>query len=262
MKTFLLLRRLLRVACLLVAAAPLAHAQSDHLNLEGNFGTRLEDAYATAFRNREAQTAVFYERSRDGQNLTRLLPTLEFGPLRNTQLSVAVPLRYGNGDRTSSANIRLDGLYNFNTEGVFIPALAVAAEADVPTGRDSEGLDYAARFIATKSLFNRLHRLHLNAVYHRNSQATTYREGPRLMTERDERWVLLVGYSGRIAPQAVIVVDFVREQLEFTGEYGSSLEVGLRRQMNPRLVLSVGGVAGLGQDEDKYRANFGFQHAF
>lgn len=249
---------------LFLGLAPHAQAQSDQLNLEGGFGTRLEDAYATAYRNREFQLPVTYQRSRDGRNVVQYMPTLEIGPFRNTQFSIGVPLYSGNGERTGSGNVVVDGLYNFNTEGLFLPAMAVAGEVALPTGRDSHGTDFSGSFILTKSIFGPagLHRLHANAVYRRNNEPLTKLEGGELMTERQDRWVFLVGYSARILPQSTLIVDFVREQLPMRGQYGSSVEAGLRRQMNPRLVLSGGVAAGLGTDADKFRANLALQHAF
>ena len=65
----------LRVAPVLLllffGVVPLVQAQSDQLNLEGGFGTRLEDAYAKAYRNREFQLPVTYRRSRDGKSRFR-----------------------------------------------------------------------------------------------------------------------------------------------------------------------------------------------
>ena len=87
-------------------------------------------------------------------------------------------------------------------------------------------------------------------------------EGSEVMTERQDRWALLVDYSGRILPQSTLIVDFVREELPLRGQLGSSLEAGLRRQMNPRLVLSGGVGAGLGTDADKFRANIAIQQSF
>lgn len=87
-------------------------------------------------------------------------------------------------------------------------------------------------------------------------------EGSVLKAERLDRFALLVGYSTRIVPQSVLVVDFVREQRRLVGELGSSIEAGFRRQMNPRLVMSLGASAGLGTDADKFTATLGLQHAF
>lgn len=262
MNKLLTLRSLLLVALCLLGLAPLAHAQSDQINLDAGLPTRLEDAYPTAYGNREFQLPVRYQRGRQGDNLMQYTPTLEFGPFRNTQLAVAVPIYSGNGDRSGSGNIQVSGLYNFNTEGKYLPAVALAGALTLPTGLRSEGTDYNGRFILTKSLFGTLNRVHLNVAYFHNSQPGVRAEGGQLKEERPDRFALLVGYSTRIAPQSSLVVDFVREQRRFRGEMGSSLEAGIRRQMNPRMVLSIGAAAGLGTDADKFTATLGFQHAF
>lgn len=262
--TFLVFFRAAAVLLLLLCLAPLAQAQSDHVNLEGGFGTRLEDAYATAYGNRELQLPVTYRRSRDGRNLVQYGPTLEIGPFRNTQFSIGVPLYSGNGDRTGSGNVQFRGLYNFNTEGRYLPAMAVAGELDLSTGRDNYGTDYAGTFILTKGILSRLglHRLHANLLYRRNNQPQPVAEGGEIIGERLDRFTLLVGYSGRILPQSTLIVDFVREQLPLRGQLGSSVEAGLRRQMNPRMVMSGGVAVGVGTDADKYRLNVAIQQSF
>lgn len=262
MNQFVSIRRLLLAALCLLGLAPLAHAQSDQINLDADLPTRLEDAYPTAWRNREFQLPVRYQRSRQGDNLVQYTPTLEFGPFRNTQVAVAVPIYSGNGDHSGSGNVQLSGLYNFNTEGKYLPAVALAGSLALPTGLRSEGTDYNGRFVLTKSFLGTLNRLHLNVVYFHNSQPGIMAEGGELKQERLDRFALLVGYSTRIAPQSSLVVDFVREQRRFRGELGSSIEAGIRRQMNPRLVLSAGAAAGLGTDADKFTATLGLQHAF
>jgi len=262
MNTSIILRSLLLAAVCLLGLAPRAHAQSDQINLDAGLPTRLEDAYPTAYGNREFQLPVRYQRGRQGDNLVQYTPTLELGIFRNTQLAVSVPIYSGNGDRAGSGNVQVGGLYNFNTEGKFLPAVALAGALTLPTGLRSEGTDYNGRFILTKSLFGTLNRLHLNVAYFHNSQPGVQAEGGQLKQERLDRYALLVGYSTRIAAQSSLVVDFVREQRRFRGEMGSSLEAGIRRQMNPRMVLSLGAAAGLGTDADKFTATLGFQHAF
>jgi hypothetical protein len=262
MFSFNFLRCLSLAALFGLGLASAAHAQSDQINLDANLPTRLEDAYPTAWGNREFQLPVRYQRSRQGDNLVQYTPTLEFGPLRNTQLAVAVPIYSGNGDRSGSGNVQVSGLYNFNSEGKFLPAAALAGSLTLPTGLRSEGTDYNGRFILTKSFLGTLNRLHLNVVYFHNSQPGVVAEDGALKQERLDRFALLVGYSTRIAPQSSLVVDFVREQRRFRGELGSSLEAGLRRQMNPRMVLSAGASAGLGTDADKFTATLGLQQSF
>ena len=262
MKKLFFLRGWLLAALCLLALAPRAHAQTDQINLDAGLPTRLEDAYSTAWRNREFQLPVRYQRSQQGDNLVQYTPTLEFGLFRNTQVAVAVPIYSGNGDRAGSGNVQVSALYNFNTEGRYLPAVALAGSVTAPTGLRSEGTDYNGRFILTKSILGTLNRLHLNVVYFHNSKPGIMVEGNELKLERTDRLALLVGYSTRISPQSSLVLDFVREQRRFRGELGSSLEAGLRRQMNPRLVMSLGASTGLGTDADKFTATLGLQHAF
>jgi len=239
-----------------------ALAQSDQLNLENNFGVQLEDAYATEFGNRELQTYARFSRDNQGRNVLTLAPALEIGPFRNTQFSIAAPFRLGNGDRTGSGNVQVSALYNFNTEGLVLPAIALAGQVELPTGLDSKGVDYTLRFAATKTITQGIDRLHVNVRYTRNGMPTTQGEGPTLMSERPERWVTIIGYSRRIAPTTLLVLDYVREQQRLQSENANTVELGFRRQMNPRLVLSLGGGLGIGQESPKAQATFGLQQAF
>ena len=262
--TFLPIFRAAAVLLLLLSLATQARAQSDHINLESGFGTRLEDAYPTAYGNRELQLPLTFQRTRDGRNVMGYQPTLELGLLRNTQFSVGVPIYSGNGDRTGSGNIVANALYNFNSEGLFVPAVALAGNLALPTGVGSHGTDYGGTFIFTKSILPTLglHRLHANLVYRHNSQPQASREEGELRQERPDYWALRAGYSARILPLTLLMVDFVREQRRLEGQLGSSIEAGLRRQLNPRLVLSLGAAAGVGTDADKHRANVAIQQSF
>lgn len=237
----------------LFAAAGAAHAQTDHLNLEEGLPARVEDAYPTAFRNREFQAVPRYERTSDGSNQVLLLPTLELGLVRNAQLKLAVPVFVGGGDKTGSGDIRLDGLYNFNVEGLTLPAVALAARADIPSGRQRRGVDTELKLLATKSISNRLDRLHFNAIY--------LRAGSPDLSERRDRYALVLGYSGRLGPDMMLVADVVREQERERGAESNLIELGLRRQLSPLTVLSAGGGVGLGDESPEFRITVGLQHS-
>lgn len=241
---------------------PAVLAQSDQLNLENNFGVQLEDAYATEYGNCEFQTYTRFTRDSKGRNVITVAPALEFGPFRNAQVSVSAPFRLGNGDRTGSGNVQVSALYNFNTEGLVLPAIAVAGQVEFPTGLESKGVDYTLRFAATKTITQGIDRLHANVRYTRNAMPTVKGEGPTLMTERPERWVAIIGYSRRVSPTTLLVLDYVREQLRLEGENANTVELGFRRQINPRLVLSLGGGVGIGLESPKAQATFGLQQAF
>jgi hypothetical protein len=73
-------------------------------------------------------------RTRDDKDRFALVPPLELGIAPNTEFQIAAPFYVGNADQTGSGDIELSLLYNFNTEGIWLPALAAEVEGVVPTG--------------------------------------------------------------------------------------------------------------------------------
>lgn len=244
-------------ALALLSVLPLvpAHA-ADHTNLEEGLPTQVEDAYPTAYRNREFQLQGRYERTAEGKNQFVIDPRLEYGFARNWQARINVPFRLGSGDRTGSGDIGLEVFYNFNTESLSLPAFAISAHADLPTGKDSRGVDTAFKFIATKTLGagSRLQRLHLNLIYRNNARAQA--------TERSNRYGVVLGYSQRLNADTVGILDLVREQELQRGMTSNILEIGLRRQVTPLRALSLGAGVGLGSDSPKFRLTAGLQQSF
>ena len=234
-----------------VALPAAAQAQTDHFNLEEGLPTRVEDAYPTAFRNRELQIGPQYERTGEGDDRVLVNPRLEVGLLRNVQLGVTVPVLLGSADRTGSGDVEVDALYNFNAEGLDLPAFSLAARAAFPTGLARQGVDAEFKLLVTRSISNRLDRLHLNLVY--------LRAGDPAPGERQDRYAAVLGYSGRLGPDMILVADFVREQEREEGANSNVVELGLRRQMTPLFVLSLGVGAGIGEESPDIRVTAGLQ---
>lgn len=246
---------LLAVWCLLsvLLSAQFVQAQTDHVNLEEGLPTSLEDAYPTAYRNREVQFFTRYERMRDGSDRVTLNPRFEFGPFRNAQVSIEAPFYTGSGDKTNSGDVRVEALYNFNTESRKLPAFAIAGRITAPSGRDSRGVDTAVKFIATKSISNRFDRLHLNLELERNAGAR--------FDERNTLYRAILGYSGRIGADTLFVADFVRRQERMRGENSNIIEAGIRRQLNPLTVLTIGAGAGIGEQSPRFQISIGVQRS-
>lgn len=239
------------VAALTGSLFTFAAAQTDHVNLEEGLPTSLEDAYPTAYRNREIQFFTRYERTRDGKDRVTLNPRLEFGPFRNTQISIEAPFYTGSADRTGSGDTRLEAFYNFNTESRKVPAFAVAGRITAPSGRNSRGVDTAIKFIATKSISNRFDRLHLNLELERNGGAR--------FDERNTLYTAIFGYSGRVGADTVFVADFVRKQERMRGENSNIIEAGIRRQINPLTILTIGAGVGIGEQSPRFQIRIGIQ---
>ncbi len=226
-------------------------AQTHHINLEEGFPLRVEDAYASPYGNWEFELPFRYDRTRDERDLFELAPEIAYGIARNADVAVAVPVLLGSADKTGSGNIELEAFYNFNTEGLILPAFALKGVAVLPTGRDSDGLDTRLLLIATRSIGNRLDRLHFNVEFENNAD-------PR-PEERDDRWTFILGYSGRMGPDMMIVADVIREQERRKDEASNVVELGLRRMLTPLIVLSTAVGAGFGDESPPFRFVLGFQ---
>jgi len=229
---------------------------ADHNNLEDGLPTEITDAYPTAYMNREIQGILRYDRTSDDENRLVMQPRIEYGFARNWQGSIDVPVYAGNADRTGSGDVRLEALYNFNTESKLLPAFALSGRVDFPSGKDSAGIDTAVKFIASKMIVpsTLFHRAHFNAVWYRNAGASE--------DERENRYALIAGFDVRAGKDAILVVDFIREQDLKHGENANILELGIRRQITPFTVISLGAGVGIGDESPDYRLVAGFQYSF
>lgn len=243
------------IAALMLGVAPLTLPAADHLNLEEGLPTQLEDAYPIAYRGREIQAHISYEHQDDGKDRVTLQPQFEFGFAPNAQGKITVPFFLGDADKKDSGNLGLEAFYNFNTEGIYLPAFALSARADLPTGREAAGIDTTLKAIATKSVTRTgLDRVHLNAAWKRNAG-----RGPM---EREHMYEIVAGYSRRLGADTVIVADYVREQDEEKGKTFDIIELGVRRQLTPLTVLSAGAGAGLSKHSPDLRLVLGLQKSF
>jgi Putative MetA-pathway of phenol degradation len=228
---------------------------ADHENLEEGLPAQVEDAYPTAFRNREVQGVFSYDRTRDDKDRFSLEPRIELGIAPNTQFTIRAPFYLGNADKTGSGDIGLSALYNFNTECLTAPAFAIAAEGDIPTGRDSRGFDTMLKLMATKTISRAgSDRVHLNLEWIHNAGLDE--------SEREHRYVAILGYSRRLTADTILVADFVRQEERQKSEDSNVLELGVRWQLTPLTLVSFGAGAGIGRESPLARATLGFQKTF
>lgn len=75
------------------------------------------DAYPLKQGAIEAQTYFRYDRTRDaeGKNRYWTVPRLEYGMFPNAQVTLEAPYRFGDASETRQGDVRLQGLYNFNS---------------------------------------------------------------------------------------------------------------------------------------------------
>ncbi len=191
----------------------------------------------------------------------RLVPTLELGLFRNFELDVAVPILLGTADRAGSGNIEVSALYNFKNKGLLLSAFAITGRAALPTGKKATGVDTSIKGILTKTI-TETHRPHANFEYTFNQEPSAEFIDGQLKTERQERYTAIAGYSGRVGPITVLVINYVHQQERLKDELYDWAEIGIRKQVTPRVVFSIGGSTGLTKETPNFLVNLGLQRAF
>jgi predicted porin len=236
---------------------PVAVSASDHHNLDEGLPLLLRDAYPIGLNGIEAQGLFRYERGRRGKGLDayRFEPRLEWGAFRDGQLAIRLPYTAGNSEKSGQGLAGASLLYNFNQEGLLLPAFALEAEVAQRFGeRSGGGAESTLWAIATKSIGGySLRRINLNLGW-------THRYDPQPLERRD-LYTAVVGFQQALGPDTMLVVNYVREQQERRQQDANIVGVGFRYQLNPRTVLSLGGGVGIGRDSPAVQAIVGVQYS-
>ncbi len=227
---------------------------SDHWNLEEELPTEVEDAYASDYLKPELQSLFRYERLNAHQERFVLSPRFLYGFAKGWQAKVSVPFLLGSADKTGSGNLGFEVFDNFKDESQYSPALALAIGADLPTGRQNNGIDTSLKFIGTKAMGKTYldHRIHLNVIWNHNAGT--------LAGQRSDRYSAILGYSHQIPADLTLVMDFAREQELERGKTDNLIEAGIRHMLTAHSVVSFGAGLGVGKDSPDFRITFGLQY--
>jgi hypothetical protein len=235
-------------------------AQIDYRNLDDHRPVRTEDAYPIERFAFELVVPYEYDNGRDGAQLHLVAPELSYGLFPNTQVGLELPfaaLDRPGGTDWGFAGPRLFALYNFNTEGRTLPALALRMDVAVPVGDlGADAVQLTLKGIATRSWG--LTRLHFNAA------ATVGREAGRPIVDAEPEWALSLAADRTLLRKSLLLIGEIGA-LEETSAAATEVTaaLGLRYQLTPTLVFDTGlrrrlG-AGAGPD---LGLTFGLSHAF
>lgn len=227
----------------------------DHINLEDGIPVQAEDAFPIHYQGRELQIYSRYDRTDDSKNQFQLVPRLEYGFALNWQVELEAPFLFGSADKTTSGNTVLTALYNFNTENLWFPAVALKGGLEFPSGIDSSGVDTRLKLILTKTLSRSsfFHRIHFNFEWRHNNSPI-----PR---EREDRYIAVLGYQLRLGPNNQFIADIYRHQEINKDKVSNIIEVGLRHQWNPLTVLALGAGVGFTDQSPEIRGTLGIQRS-
>ncbi len=199
------LRGVLAAVLLAAAAGPAKAAELS--NLDSGLPNTLDDALAVAPGRVELQGAARYDLLRAGRDAVRLLPRVQVGIADGLQATIGVPYVIGSGRRSDPSDPIAGLLYNLNRERDWLPAFAVSADLGTPVGQEGRSAETGLTVIATKTLTPSVdRRVHLNVAWLRSLDPDE--------EERRDRYRVVVGYSQLVAPDVVVVADYLRESQE------------------------------------------------
>ena len=210
----------------------------DHDNLDPNRPIGMEDAYAIPKGEIGLEGGVRFNDRREGRTRVTFQPQIIYGAFDNTQIEIQGDLFTEPNTlvgANKSGDLHLGVLYNFNTETLNIPAMAVRVETDLPTGVNSQGVDTQVTGILTRS-FGRL-RGHLNAGYtilgspQGQERPGTYRAVAAVSYP--------LGYPTSF--RDTLIASVYTRQSDLRGQRNNTgVEIGLRHQLTSRIVLDGG----------------------
>ncbi|MBH8566412.1 transporter [Nostoc sp. CENA67] len=220
--------------------APNAQAV-DHNNIDANRPLSFDDAESIGYREQAIELGGVISLPRDRSLGGEFEIEYLYGFAPNTHLNIGIDPSVGgradsNDTRFDPGNISVGVFHNFNREYNNTPAFAVRADAYFPTGRDSKGVDFRLRGIASKTV-GQYDRLHLNLDLNVNTSP-----------DSDESSVIpgiILGYSKPLGYPRRFDRTFVAEvgvrDSEEKGEGAIvSAGVGLRQQVGYQSVLDLG----------------------
>jgi hypothetical protein len=226
-------------------------------NLEPGFPTDLVDAFALDPKVFAAQGFVRYEQTDDDRDRFFFRPKVAYGIAPFAHIEASVGFFSGDADRTGSGDIRLGAHYQFLDEAGLVPAMAIIPGVEIPTGKDSRGLDTALTLAVTRSLNfggDGNDRIHFNASWLRNAGRRDF--------EREHYYRVAFGYSRQFIDKLTLVADFVREEQRVKKQEANIVEGGAAYQIDDHMTASFNLGFGIAAESPDFRIGSGFQWTF
>jgi hypothetical protein len=244
---------------LFLSAAPLP-AQIDYRNLDDDRPVVSEDAYPVERYAFELLAPYHFEAEAGGGELHVVAPELVYGVIRNGQVGFTLPLgavTEGAQTEWGLAGVRLFGLYNFNSEGPWVPGVTLRADASLPLGSlAGEGVRVGLKAIATRS-WGRT-RAHLNASRGFGS------EDQLAAAEPLHRWSASLALDRTFYRSSLLIIaELATSQAVANARSEVNASFGARWQWTPTMVLDAGVTRRLRSDiGPDFALTFGLSHSF
>ncbi len=214
-----------------------AEAQIDYRNLDDDRPTLMEDAYPVERYAFEFLTPWRFSRDRSGGTTHAFVPELAYGLFPNAHLGLKLPIAgtsTASGREWGISGLRLFALYNFNTEGRFLPALSLRSDVVFPVGSlAGDGTRVSVKGIATRSWGGT--RLHLNGAY------TFGKDRSLGAAEAANKWWYGGAVDQTLYRRSLLLIGEVYALRALSTEpVQVNASVGVRVQLTPYLVFDAG----------------------
>jgi len=252
--------RIMLILAVVLAAPSVARAQLDYRNLDDDRPTLIEDAYPVEHYAFELVAPWRYSRARGAPGgVHAFIPELEYGLFSNFHLGVKLPIARAptsTGPEWGISGVRGFALYNFNTEGRWLPGLAVRADAAFPVGTHAgEGTRFTAKVIATRSWGQS--RIHLNGAY------TFGTDRPLAAADASHRWWLGGAVDRTLFRQsALLIIELYALRPTSAEPVEVNTSLGVRYQLTPLAVCDLGIARRLRRTGPDYEITLGVSRAF
>lgn len=234
-------------------------AQVDYRNLDAGRPLRTEDAIPVEQYGFELALSLQYQTSNHGRE-SLISPELTYGVVANGHIELAFPLSARRADGATDfglAGPRLAGFYNFNAEGVVLPAISLQTELALPLGAAAgDELRTTVTAVATRSWGRS--RTHLNAQISLGGGA----DAAAVHAAPDWAISLALDYSF-IRQSLLLAAETTVERPAPGVPLGVTLGLGGRLQVTPTVVLGLGLARRLSRESaPDARLLLGISHAF
>jgi len=183
------------------------------------------------------------------------------------------------GDRNAFADGNYDtwigAMWRFRDQEGFWPAMALQAEARIPTGDGSSGIDGELRLNLTNEYDSGI-RSHVNVfgiVTNGNNAENVQMDDDNpgqfvpddSLDARNTQYGLVVGLDGPLGDSGNLrwVADYMNRSSYYFGRSNMNvLELGVEWKMSDETKLAIGGRAGLDDEEDTLNFGFGATYSY
>lgn len=212
----------------------------DHNNIDAGRPLDFDDAESIAFREQTVEFGAAVAKPAGGKTGIEGSAEYVYGFAPNSHLSLDFDPSYSAGSngkrRFDAGDLGVGIFHNFNREYGNTPAFSVRADAYLPTGRDSKGVDYRLRAIASKRV-RQYDRLHLNLDLDIDNGTAS--------DERKTRPGVILGYTHPLGyPTSftrTLVAQVGYRANEARGSSGLvNVGIGIRQQIGVQSVLDFG----------------------